>query len=450
MDQLEASQPYHRKFLRAAYLGGVCGQGQMTELNASQHHHTRLELLYRLSQTFNSSLDLAEVLNRVIDEVIAVLHAERGFVMLIDTEGTQTFRAARGLDQQTIDQPQSQISQSVVRKVTHDGLPILTSDAQSDSRFNMRESIMLLGLRSVLCVPLKIKDKVMGVVYADNRFEAGIFTQADLELLTAITSIAAIAIENARLYNMAVEKGRLLRELQMAREIQTSFLPDQVPQIEGWQFAARWQPAREVAGDYYDFIPVDDGHLGLVIADVTDKGAAAALFMVFTNSIVRASVHTSLTPVVSIVNANKLISSKSHKSMFVSLVYIQLDTNTGEAVCVNAGHNPPILYDREKNSLQRIYPTGMVLGIEANSPFTQRSLHLNAGDFLLLYTDGLTDAINERQEDFGMARLEQIVFQYRDAPAAEIVSRLDEALFKHTGASTPVDDVTILLVKRAG
>ena len=421
----------------------------MTDLNSSNHPLERLEFLYRLSQTFNSSLDLSEVLNRVIDEVITKLRAERGFIMLIDSAGTQTFRVARGLDQQTIDKPQSQISQSVVRKVAQEGQAILTSDARTDSRFNMRDSVMLLGLRSVLCVPLKVKDNVMGVVYADNRFEAGIFTQADLELLNAITSIAAIAIENARLYNMAVEKGRLLRELQMAREIQTSFLPDQTPQVEGWQFAARWEPAREVAGDYYDFIPVDAHHLGLVIADVTDKGAAAALFMVFTNSTLRASVTASRSPVESIVNANRLISSRSTNAMFVSLVYILLDTNSGEAVCVNAGHNPPLYYNHAEDTLQRLYPNGMVLGIDPDSVFTQHTLRLNQGDFLLLYTDGLIDAINEREEDFGMARVEQIVFQNRHASADEITTRLDEALFHHIGSTTPVDDVTLLLVKRS-
>jgi len=176
--------------------------------------------------------------------------------MLLGPDGSQLFSVARGLEGKTIDQPQSQISQSVVQKVVNEGQPILTSDAQTDSRFNMRQSVMLLGLRSVLCVPLKVKDEIKGVVYADNRFEVGIFMPADLELLSAIASIAAIAVENARLYQMAVEQGRMQRELQMAREMQTTFLPQEVPHVHGWQFASRWHPAREVAGDYFDFIPV--------------------------------------------------------------------------------------------------------------------------------------------------------------------------------------------------
>src|SRR5512142_1005177 len=296
--------------------------------------------------------------------------------MLFGPDGSQTFSVARGLDRKTIDQPQSQVSQSVVQKVVSEGQPILTSDAQADTRFNMRQSVMLLGLRSILCVPLKVKEEVRGVVYADNRFEAAIFTQADLDLLSAIASIAAIAIENARLYQMAVEQGRMQRELQMAREMQTTFLPAEVPQAPGWEFASRWQPAREVAGDYYDFIPVGPDSLGLVIADVTDKGAPAALFMVFTNSIVRASVHPSMAPAVSIANANRLICAKSPNAMFVSLVYALVDLNSSQVIYVNAGHNPPLHYQSGDGRLARLARTGMVLGIDPDTAYSQQMIAL--------------------------------------------------------------------------
>lgn len=408
----------------------------------------RLALLYRLTQSFNSSLDLNEVLNRVIDEVIETLHAERGFVMLFGPEGQQDFSVARGIDRQTIDQPHSQISQSVVRRAVSDGQPILTSDAQTDSRFNMRESIMLLGLRSVMCVPLKVKDQVKGVIYADNRFETGIFTQADLDLLSAIAAIGAIAIENARLYQMAIEKGRLDRELQLAREMQTSFLPQEVPQLPGWEFASRWQPAREVAGDYYDFIQLGQDALGLVIADVTDKGAAAALFMIFTNSIVRASVHPVMPPAESIRNANRLICSKSPNAMFVSLFYLRLNPVTGQAAYVNAGHNPPLLYSASLDKLRPLSRTGMVMGIEPETPYEQQEICLEPGDYLFLYTDGLTDATDSASQPFGMQRLERLLFEHRRASAEEIVSRVEAAALSHSVDTTPLDDITMLLVRR--
>ena len=420
----------------------------MTIPDTSRPTSDRLALLYRLSQAFNSSLDENEVLNTVIDEVIAVLHAERGFIMLFEADGSQNFSVARGLDRQTIEQPQSQVSQSVIHKVASEGQPLLTSDAQSDSRFSMRQSVMLLGLRSILCVPLKVKDKIKGVVYADNRFEAGIFTQADLELLTAIASIASIAIENARLYQMAIEKGRMQRELQLAREMQTSFLPQEIPQLEGWEFVARWEPAREVAGDYFDFIPVDDNQLGLVIADVTDKGAPAALFMVFSNSIVRASVNPSLTPATSIRNANRLICAKSPNAMFVSLVYLMLEPVTGRVKYVNAGHNPPIYYSAASGQLQTLSRTGMVLGIDPEAFFDQRALMMNPGDFILLYTDGLTDAIDAEEHAFGMDRLQEVILANPTASAEELINEIEDALFAHMGDTTPIDDVTLLLLKR--
>jgi sigma-B regulation protein RsbU (phosphoserine phosphatase) len=355
---------------------------------------------------------------------------------------------ARGLNRETIDQPQFQVSQSVVQRVATDGQSILTSDAQSDERFNMRRSVMLLGLRSILCVPLTVKDEIKGVVYADNRFEAGIFTQADLDLLTAIASIAAIAIENARLYQMAIDKGRMERELQMAREMQTTFLPQEVPQLPGWQFSARWEPAREVAGDYFDFIPSGENKMGLVIADVTDKGAPAALFMVFTNSIVRASIHPSLTPANSIRNANRLICAKSPNAMFVSLVYALLEPGTGQVRYVNAGHNPPLYYSAATDRLELLTRTGMVLGIDPEASYDQREIALNPGDFLFLYTDGLTDAIDKDECAFGMERLEKIVLESRASSADEMLNRLEEALFTHMGGTNPIDDITMLIAKR--
>jgi phosphoserine phosphatase RsbU/P len=420
----------------------------MATISSPHQSGDRLALLYRLSQNFNSSLDLNEVLNRVIDEVIEILHAERGFIMLFAPDGSQTFSVARGLDRKTIDQPQSQVSQSVVQKVSTEGRPILTSDAQADERFNMRQSIMLLGLRSILCVPLKVKEHVIGVVYADNRFVAAIFTMEDLDLLNTIASIAAIAIENARLYLMAVEQGRMQRELQMAREMQTTFLPQEVPQVPGWEFAARWHPAREVAGDYYDFIPAGPDSLGLVIADVTDKGAPAALFMVFSNSIVRASVHPSLTPAESMANSNRLIAAKSPNAMFVSLVYVQLDLKTGQATYVNAGHNPPLHHLEQSGELRLLPRTGMVLGIDPDTPFTQSTITMQPGDFLLLYTDGLIDALNAKDEEFGMPRLESILQGNQHASAEEIIYLLEEAMVEHSGDITPFDDITLLLVKR--
>jgi len=306
--------------------------------------------------------------------------------------------------------------------------------------------VVILGLRSILCVPLQLKGNTLGVIYVDNRLQVGVFTPADLELLTAIAATAAAAIENARLYQVAVEKGRMERELQVAREVQASLLPRQTPQIEGWEFAAFWQPAREVAGDFYDFIPGE--RLGLVIADVSDKGMSAALFMALSRSIVRASMARLLPPAEGIAQANRLICADSMNSMFVTLFYAQLDPATGEFTYVNAGHNPPLLLRAETGELIELTRTGMVLGLFESVRFDQRSMQLQPGDLVLLYTDGVTDALDAQGQEFGLDRLRQMVLEHRNASAAELASALDGAVTAFAGAAARFDDITVVIAKR--
>jgi serine phosphatase RsbU (regulator of sigma subunit) len=410
--------------------------------------HDRLELLYRLSQAFNSSLDLDQVLERVIDEVIAATRAERGFIMLRAADGQLVFRAARGIDRKTIEEPKFEISRSIVESVAHDATPVVTSDALHDAQYQRRESVMNLRLRSILCVPLLHKGVVLGVIYVDNRLQAGIFTEKDLDLLNAIGASAAIAIENARLYQVAVEKGRLERELQVARSVQTSLLPGATPQIEGWEFAAWWEPARQVAGDFYDFIPAGGGQLGLVIADVSDKGMPAALFMALSRSTVRASVTAAATPTDGINRANRLLCADATDGMFVTLFYAQLDPAAGGLLYVNAGHNPPLHYNANADQLDLLTRTGMPLGVDDLGDYGQRSVQLASGDLILLYTDGVTDARNARGEEFGLKRLRDLVFEHRRAAASNVVAALTAALRDFTAAAEPFDDITVVAVKR--
>lgn len=411
----------------------------------------RLALLYHLSQTFNSSLDLDEVLNRVIDEVIIAIHAERGFVMLYDEQGQLGFRVARGMDQHTIQDPMFQLSLSTVEGVAQQGQPVLTSDAQLDPRFNMHQSVRLLGLRSILCVPLKVKGKVLGTIYVDSRVQAGIFAPADLELLNAIASNAAIAIENARLYQVAVEKGRLESEMQLARQVQASLLPTRTPDLPGWEFVARWLPARHVAGDYYDFIPAPGGQVGMIVADVSDKGMPAALFMTLTRSVMRASLEGAVPPAEGVRRANHLICADSPSSMFVTLFFALLDPSTHQITYVNAGHNPPLFYRREDGAaycaLSYLGRTGMALGVQ-EGPYEQRRLAFAPGDFLVLYTDGVTDALSPQGDDFGLQRLEQVTLDHCGEPAAQIAAALERALQAHTGGASQFDDITFLVARR--
>jgi sigma-B regulation protein RsbU (phosphoserine phosphatase) len=211
---------------------------------------------------------------------------------------------------------------------------------------------------------------------------------------------------------------------------------------------ARWRPARLVAGDFYDFLEADGGRLGLVIADVSDKGPPAALFMALTRSIVRASAPHSPSAAEGIARANRLICADSTGGMFVTLFYALLDPETGEITYVNAGHNPPLLYRRGLEVPTPLVRTGMALGVLEDAPFQQVALQLEPGDCLLLYTDGVTDAVDDAGQAFGLVRLERLVAERRNESAARIVAALERALDDFTGAVAPFDDVTIIAIKR--
>jgi phosphoserine phosphatase RsbU/P len=427
----------------------------MLEKNQLPAAADRLSLLYRISQNFSSSLNLDEVLNRVMDEVIAILRAERGFVMLLDEEGDPVVRVARGMAHDPIQDPEFQISRGVVERVLREGQALLTSDAQSDDRLSLRTSVHVLGLRSILCAPLKAKDHTIGAIYVDNRLHAGIFLPDDLELLTAIASSAAIAIENARLYEVAVEKGRMERELQMARSVQASLLPRTTPQVPGWEIAARWRPARQVAGDYYDFLTGSGPEAGIVIADVSGKGMPAALFMALTRSIVRASLSLSSDLAGDIGRANRLISADAAEDgTFVTLFYARLASGTGDVSYVNAGHNPPLLVKEHAadraSAVVELAPTGMALGILDAARFEQRRVHVAPGDLLLLYTDGVTDSLRDGTERFGLHRLRRAVMGLRGEPAEGVVAALETEVLQFAGTDQQFDDMALLAARRVG
>jgi serine phosphatase RsbU (regulator of sigma subunit) len=415
---------------------------------SAQMPNQRLELLYQLSQAFNSSLDFEQVLNTVMDEIIKITHAERGFIVLREPGGSLVFRAARGIHQTSIDDPQFQVSRGVIDQVIQQGQPVLSSDAQIDSRFSARQSVALLGLRAILCAPLKVRQQTIGAVYVDNRIQVGIFTMDDLELLSAIAASAAIAIENARLYQVAVEKARLERELQVARQVQSSLLPKDVPRLAGWDFAATWLPAREVAGDYYDFFTRPDGSLDLIIADVSDKGMPAALFMANSRSIVRAAMSHANTLAEGMASANRLIYADSASGMFLTLFYARVDPLSGSLTFVNAGHNAPLLYARSQNDPIELKRTGMALGVEEDLVYLDRTITIHNGDVIVLYTDGLTDAMNERQQTFDLENMLAVVSSVRHGSAQHILDALVAAVEHFSGSAAPFDDITLVIARR--
>jgi sigma-B regulation protein RsbU (phosphoserine phosphatase) len=203
-----------------------------------------------------------------------------------------------------------------------------------------------------------------------------------------------------------------------------------------------------VSGDFYDFIPLNESNIGIVIADVTDKGMPAALFMADSRSIIRASVSIPIQPANAIASANRLISADSANGMFVSLFYGKLDITNGNLIYVNAGHNPPYLYQAESDTFSELDRTGLVLGIESDAEFEERTVQLKQGDFILLYTDGVTEATNAEQDLYGKVRLQKLLNNHRRSSAKIIQAAIEGAITEFIGDISPSDDISMMIAKR--
>lgn len=272
----------------------------------------------------------------------------------------------------------------------------------------------------------------------------------DLQVKNRELSEAYQALQAAQA--QLVEKEKLEHELHMAREVQASLLPRRTPQLPGWEFAAAWDPARDVSGDFYDFIPLpagaNSGQWGVVIADVSGKGMPAALFMALARSTVRASVIAAAQPADGLTHVNGLIHADAGRGMFVTLFYAQLNPATGDVTYVNAGHNPPWLYRAASDDWCELTRTGLALGMLPSAALRQATVQLQPGDFLLLYTDGLTDSANPRGERLELAAVRAAVDDCRRAPAAEIVARLEGAAAEFRAGQPLYDDITLVVMKR--
>lgn len=286
--------------------------------------------------------------------------------------------------------------------------------------------------------------------------------ERDLQLVGYLNQAArAIHEVNTRqeqlLYINTLEHERTMQELRVARDIQVSFLPERCPSLPGWEIAADWRAAREVGGDFYDFVPLDEAHMGLVIADVSDKGVPAALFMSLARTLVRASAGEARSPARTLQRVNELILNETRSDMFLTLFYAVLNWDTGQLTYANAGHLPPILWrcpqlgkaDHDPTSqVTTLTARGTVLGVFEHVSLEEQQTAIEPGDILVLYTDGVTEPINDQEEEFGEGRLIQVVADSCLQPCGEIVNRIYAAVSEFAGDQPQFDDYTLIGLKR--
>jgi sigma-B regulation protein RsbU (phosphoserine phosphatase) len=278
-----------------------------------------------------------------------------------------------------------------------------------------------------------------------------------LEMITGISQQAALAIQNDVLQHEMVEQERLGREMQLAREIQRAFLPNVVPDLPGWDLKVRWRTAREVGGDFYDFFELPDGRFGLVIADVADKGMPAALFMTLSRTLVRAAVHETDSPAEVLMRVNDILVPDAPSGMYVTLAYAVISLDSGEIVYANAGQNPPIILRSKTCQLEKLTRTGMALGVVEGNQIENRQVSMQPGDYLVLYTDGVTEAFSPAEDMYGEDRLcemvEMTAICAASAPypapglAQDMLDAIDGSVVAFIGDATPSDDLTLIVLR---
>jgi serine phosphatase RsbU (regulator of sigma subunit) len=304
------------------------------------------------------------------------------------------------------------------------------------------------GLYFHATVPIIISNQMQGIINVATD-EWQFFTSADLQFLSTVGVHVSAALERAGLYDLTrTHRERLERELEMARQVQVSLLPGDLPPIPGFELAAQWHAAREVAGDFYDVFPLADGRWGFVVADVSDKGAPAALYMAMVRSLIRSNASRQTSPAATLMRVNADIMAHSSSDMFVTIFYGILDPGTAVFTYAGAGHDPPLLR-RASGEIERLMPTGPLVGILKNLVLQEAAVELAADDLLLLYTDGVTDALSEAGEEYRRSRL---IKQLETVPgtAVPVLSHIYHDLMAFIGTAPQPDDITLLALSYAG
>jgi serine phosphatase RsbU (regulator of sigma subunit)/pSer/pThr/pTyr-binding forkhead associated (FHA) protein len=416
---------------------------RLSELSASTAD--KLDAIVELNKTLAKSLSLDEVLPQVLESLFTVfVQADRGFIVLRGKDGSIQPRWSK---YRRADTSQARISRTILNRVMDSKEAILSADARDDQRFDMAESIMDFSIRSMMCAPLiDSEGQVLGALQLDTLDQRRRFRTEDLGVFVGITSQAAMAIVNAELHDVAMEKHAIQRELELAHEVQMQFLPDKHPRLDGFQFYDFYRPANQIGGDYYDYIELPDGRLAIIVADVSGHGIGSALVMAKLAADVRFCLATDNDPAWVLTRLNDLLCGRKSGDHFVTSILMILDPVRETIHIGNAGHNLPVLR-RAAGKLELISEdiSGLPLGMYGNQKYQQKFIPLGVGDILVLYTDGVTDAMNPLGDRYGDDRFRERI-QACEGGIDEVGAALIEDVGKFTGEEPQNDDMCLVCV----
>lgn len=400
------------------------------------------QTLLEVEKSLSSTLNLNELLELILDSLLKVVKFDAVAIFLID-ESRQEIEhiKARGFDPLLEPDLQLKIGEGVAGWAAKSKESLIVPNVKDDPRYIEAR----VETKSGMAVPIVSQNRTIGVFSLESD-ELNAYDHGDLELLEAFASLAAISIERARQHEEILEKRRLEEELLIAKRIQQSFLPQKKPQLPGFDISGINIPSEEVGGDYYDFIPILESQVGIVIADVSGKGIPAALIMASVRAGLIAEIRNNYAIRSIMGKVNNLLFESTASDTYVTAVYGVLDPKNRIFTFSNAGHNAPILR-RADGEMKYLTEGGMALGMFENSKYEERPLGITPGEIIVFYTDGVTEARNESQEEFGTRRLKQVISDSHDLSAGQIQENIHRAVKEFTGISHQEDDLTMIVVK---
>lgn len=402
---------------------------------------------------------LDEVLALVLDSAIEVTGGERGFIMLANPEGELEFKLARARGKVTLSGKTFETSRKIPEEVFATGEERIVADLLDGDLANIHQGTVALGIRHVLCTPLRLvryvdkadasaEQKRIGVLYLDSRERGALSSKATRTALDTLATEAAVAIENARLYRDNLDKARIEQEMKIAAEIQRALLPEARHSGKFFEAVAESLPCRSIGGDFFDYIEVATGDFGFALGDVAGKGAPAALLTAVIQGIFSAQAYGGGAPAETLGRVNQALIRRAIESRFATIFYGIL-TSDGRLTYTNAGHNPPLLFGRD-NGFRRLETGGLIVGLFEHATFEEATVTLEPGDFLVVFSDGVTEALSATGEEYGEERLSKCVEANRQLNPQRMLDAViaDVKLFA-TGANQS-DDVTAMVLRYGG
>lgn len=403
----------------------------------------KLRAILEISAALGRVLDQNEVLSILLKSLFKIFtQADAGFVLLRDPE-TDRLTVSASLCQAPNDD-EVPISMTVVRQAMDQTQAILSADVMGDRRFRNSESLTDLRLRSLMCAPLLSSDgQALGVIQLSTLEAAQPFNSDDLDLLVNVSAQAAMAVENSILHDTIVRQRDVERDLSFAAQVQQGFLPSSAPLIPGFQFAHYYKSAYDVGGDYFDYVPLSGGRVAMAIGDVAGKGVSAALLMARLHASARYHLISTVSAGAAMTSLNAEIGTSGLGFRLITLVFAVLDPATRTVTLVNAGHLPPVRRNAAgETQLIGMKQSGLPLGVLPDQQFNELTITLEPGEYLVFYTDGITEAMNPKEEMYGRKRLQATVESA--APSADaLVSELVESVFRFCGAAAQRDDICV-------